>query len=78
MFGLFMIFNGFERFFIEKIRVNNKHSVLGLHVTQAEIISTLLILAGIAVIVYFTRAHKKAMKLTDDHTHVDDNLEGRE
>ena len=78
MFGLFMILNGFERFFIEKIRVNNKHSLLGLHVTQAEIISTLLILAGIAVIVYFTRIHKKAMKLADEHTRIDDNPEGGE
>ena len=73
MFGLFMIFNGFERFFIEKIRVNNKHSVLGLHVTQAEIISTLLILAGIVVILYFTRQYKKSMKLSDNKAH-DSNI----
>ena len=78
MFGLFMIFNGFERFFIEKIRVNNKHSILGLHVTQAEMISALLILSGIAVIVYFTRIHKKAIKIADEHTRIDDNPEGGE
>jgi prolipoprotein diacylglyceryltransferase len=42
-----MIFNGAERFFIEKIRVNNTYDIFGFHPTQAELISTALIIGGI-------------------------------
>ncbi len=45
IFFLFLFLNGLERFFIEKIRVNVH--VLG-SITQAEIIATLLMLAGLA------------------------------
>lgn len=53
LFSIYLILNGTERFFIEKIRVNNP--VLGMNVTQAEIISVLLILLGIAGIIYFRK-----------------------
>ena len=46
MFGLYLIFNGVERFLIEKIRVNSTYSIFGFHPTQAELISTLLVLTG--------------------------------
>ena len=36
--GAILIFNGIERFSIEKIRINNEYSILG-GITQAEIIS---------------------------------------
>lgn len=58
LFGLFMILNGFERFFIEKIRINNKYSIFGLQLTQAEIISAFLIVIGIAVMIYFSKRYK--------------------
>lgn len=51
LFAIYMIFNGVERFFVETIRVNTKYDIGGLHPTQAEIISTALVLAG--VIFYF-------------------------
>jgi len=51
MFALYLFVNGLERFFVEKIRVNTKYNIL-FHPTQAEIISTLLVLAGI--ILYIT------------------------
>jgi prolipoprotein diacylglyceryltransferase len=38
-----------ERFFVEKIRVNTTYSIFGFHPTQAEIISSLLMIIGIAV-----------------------------
>lgn len=47
LFALYLIVNGLERFFIEKIRVNTTYDLFGFHPTQAEIISTLLIIAGI-------------------------------
>lgn len=49
MFALYLMLNGLERFFIEKIRVNNTISFLGLKVTQAEVISSLLFLSGLAI-----------------------------
>ena len=46
MTGLYLIFNGLERFTIEKIRVNTKYESLPFQPTQAEIISLLLIIVG--------------------------------
>jgi prolipoprotein diacylglyceryltransferase len=57
MTGLFMIFNGLERFFIEKIRVNTEYNIAGLGVSQAEIISFLLVIAG-AYTLWFVRRKK--------------------
>lgn len=47
LFFIYLMFNGFERFWIEKIRVNIKYDYFGMQVTQAEIISTILFLIGI-------------------------------
>ena len=41
LFGVYLMFNGVERFFIEKIRVNAEMDWLGITFTQAEMISTL-------------------------------------
>lgn len=48
LFFLYLLLNGVERFFIEKIRVNDKIHLGSLDVTQAEIIATCLILIGAA------------------------------
>ncbi|MCB0769748.1 MAG: prolipoprotein diacylglyceryl transferase [Flavobacteriales bacterium] len=56
IFFLFLFLNGLERFFIEKIRVNVK--VWG-DITQAEIIATLLMLAGAAGIYRLRRGMKR-------------------
>lgn len=45
LFCIYLIFNGIERFFIEKIRINTKYDILG-GITQAEIISFSLIIVG--------------------------------
>jgi len=55
MTGIYLIFNGTERFLIEKIRVNATYDIAGLKITQAEIISFLLVIAGI---VLFTQSKK--------------------
>lgn len=47
LFALYLVMNGLERFFVEKIRVNNKMDLLGFHPTQAELISTGLFLSGV-------------------------------
>jgi phosphatidylglycerol:prolipoprotein diacylglycerol transferase len=51
MAGIYLIFAGGERFFIEKIRVNNRIQSLPFHPTQAELISLFLILIGIVFLV---------------------------
>jgi len=47
LFGFYLILVGLERFFIEKIRVNIQMDFGGMQVTQAEIISVLMILTGL-------------------------------
>ena len=62
LFSIYLMFNGMERFFIEKIRVNNVFDFLGMKVTQAEVISTLMFLAGLTLLFYFRRLHVKSAK----------------
>ena len=57
IFGIYLIMNGVERFFIEKIRVNTEYNILG-GITQAEIISFCLIITGILMSIYCIQRHK--------------------
>ncbi len=50
MFCVYMVMNGVERFFIEKIRINPPYNIFGIQATQAELISFLLIIVGTAFI----------------------------
>jgi phosphatidylglycerol:prolipoprotein diacylglycerol transferase len=47
LFSIYLIFNGIERFLIEHIRVNNTYDIFGHHITQAELISPVLVMIGI-------------------------------
>lgn len=60
MFGTYLMLNGFERFCIEKIRVNTVYNIAGFRPTQAEIISTFLFFTGLVIIVL---AKRKAVKV---------------
>ncbi|MES2646193.1 MAG: prolipoprotein diacylglyceryl transferase family protein [Bacteroidota bacterium] len=51
LFGVYLVVNGLERFLIEKIRVNTTYNLGGFHPSQAQLISFVLILAGIAIII---------------------------
>lgn len=55
LFGFYLMLNGLERFFIEKIRVNNRMDFLGFHPTQAEVISSLLFLSGLGIWIWLKR-----------------------
>ncbi|MEZ4985634.1 MAG: prolipoprotein diacylglyceryl transferase [Saprospiraceae bacterium] len=46
LFALYLAFNGLERFWIEKIRVNDRHEILG-GFTQAEFIALILFVIGL-------------------------------
>ncbi|MBN8675763.1 MAG: prolipoprotein diacylglyceryl transferase [Chitinophagales bacterium] len=58
LFALYLMFNGVERFLVEKIRVNTTIDLFGFKPTQAEVISTLLFLSGLALWIYLKRAYK--------------------
>ena len=62
MFGVYMILAGVERFFIELIRVNTKYVVAGFSFTQAEMISTLMVIGGIALIVVARKTKQPLLK----------------
>jgi phosphatidylglycerol---prolipoprotein diacylglyceryl transferase len=57
--GLYLVLNGSERLLIEQIRVNNKFPLLGMQVTQAEMIATLFILCGAAMVWWKYRIEKR-------------------
>ena len=57
LFFIYLAFNGVERFFIEKIRINTEYNILG-GITQAEIISFSLILTAIIGITYLYKSKK--------------------
>lgn len=59
MFSLYLMFNGAERFFIEKIRINSNYHFLGIEATQAEIIAVLLFFVGIFGVWYSIKISKK-------------------
>ncbi len=62
LFCIYLSLNGIERFFIEKIRVNTKYNILG-GITQAEIISSCLILIGIIGTYILYKRHKNNSKI---------------
>jgi phosphatidylglycerol---prolipoprotein diacylglyceryl transferase len=62
LFSIMLIIMGIQRFFMEKIRVNNKFSILGIQSTQAELISIILILLGILSLWFFYKNSKKNLE----------------
>ncbi len=59
IFSAYLIFNGIERFFIERIRINPDYHFFGIDATQAEIIAVALFISGIAGIIYFSKNKDK-------------------
>ena len=51
LFGIYLMFNGVERFLIEQIRVNPPYKFLGIEATQAELIATALFLGGLITLI---------------------------
>lgn len=50
LFGWYLVMNGAERFIVEKIRVNTVYNLNGFEASQAELVSFVLILIGVAII----------------------------
>ena len=59
--AIYLILNGSERFLIEKIRVNNVFDLWGMNVTQAEVISVILIAMGISLLIYLYYSYKRKL-----------------
>ncbi len=59
LFFLYLTINGFERYFIEKIRVNDRYTFLGFESTQAQIIAMGFISVGLSGIFYLWWRHRK-------------------
>lgn len=59
LFSVFLVFHGMARFLIEKVRVNNTYDIGGREITQAELISSGLMLLGIIGIIYFRKQYQK-------------------
>lgn len=51
LFSAYLLLSGFERLLIEKIRINSEYHLWGMSFTQAEFISTALIIAGVVGII---------------------------
>jgi prolipoprotein diacylglyceryltransferase len=58
LFCIYLVVNGVERFTIEKIRVNSTYSIFGHAITQAELISSAMIVVGIAGIFILAKGNK--------------------
>ena len=58
LFSIYLILNGLERFFVELIRVNSKYHIGNFSFTQAEMISTFLVLGGAIGIIMSLNAAK--------------------
>jgi len=63
LFSIMMIFMGIQRFFMEKIRVNNKYNLFNIEFTQGELISIIFILLGITGIFIFNHLNNKNRKV---------------
>ncbi len=58
LFSVYLILNGIERFFIEKIRVNDPYELLGMKATQAEFIAVGLVMLGVAGVFWFRKRNR--------------------
>ncbi len=58
LFFLYLTLNGVERFFIEKVRINEVYELGGLGYTQAQLIAIALFLIGLGGAVFVYRRHR--------------------
>jgi phosphatidylglycerol:prolipoprotein diacylglycerol transferase len=58
VFGIYLVVNGVERFLVESIRVNKLYNVMGLYLSQAQLIAIGLVLAGLATIIFARKKYR--------------------
>ena len=59
LFATYLMLNGLERFFIEKIRVNTTFDFLGITMTQAELIAVLIFMGGATLFCFLRKSRAK-------------------
>lgn len=64
LFFIYLIFNGTERFLIEHIRVTHRYVIFGIHASQAELISPVLVIVGI--VGWYILEKRKKFKLAEN------------
>ncbi len=62
IFFMYLVFNGVERFLIETIRVNDKYNYFGFEWSQAQYISVVFVIIGIAGMYFLFRKNKYSIK----------------
>jgi prolipoprotein diacylglyceryltransferase len=60
LFSILIMVIGVQRFFIEKIRVNNTYDIASFQITQAEIISVIMVILGGIGLWYFRKRYLKS------------------
>lgn len=63
LLALYVVFAGIERYFIEKIRVNNVLEFMGIHATQATFISIIFVTFGLGMMFVLWRMSKRTQKV---------------
>lgn len=58
VFSMYLILSGFARLLVEKIRINSQYELLGMQFTQAEFISSALILMGLVGVLATSRSER--------------------
>ncbi len=61
IFGIYLFVNGVERFMIEQIRVNTKSEMFGVQFTQAQLISSLLVITGLVFSLWIVLKKNKSI-----------------
>ena len=59
LFSAYLMLNGMERFWIEKIRVNAPMEFMGMVMTQAELIAVVIFLSGLVMMAFI---HQKTWR----------------
>lgn len=65
LFAVYLVMNGIERFLVETIRVNTKYDIFGIHPSQAELISSGLVIAGVAMWFYWKNLAARKARTQD-------------
>ncbi len=63
LFSIYVLLVGFERLLIEKIRINVRYEVFGIHLTQAQAISFLCVVAGLLGVLATLRTRRLLPKV---------------
>jgi phosphatidylglycerol:prolipoprotein diacylglycerol transferase len=63
MFFTYLVANGTERLLIEFIRINYRYQILGMHLTQAQVIGGLMVMGGLAGFLYLAFHQRTGLKI---------------